>query len=490
MWYAETNYPQINADHRSLVVAFANLLQKFNTEIEPAELNLILTQDDPMVDWWSLAEYMGAVDIDEIAAEAVGSWPQSSNTIVKFRRMDTAQAGMVDHYCVVADASMGSIIDSLDGKIKHASLYGEVQGWTSYQEVMDEDDTSELEASALAKAAPKPGTVYTVLRGGETCWEIALKLNLPGMTGNDIATLNSFGEPGAKISEGTLVHLPVAIPQKEEEKELDIEVLPHALAMHVSLEGGTKKQSFGVHRKWKDITPTGPTYPQNTNLKIVAIAHVPIEEEGVEAAYYMDALALGDYADSGRVVHTIGFNHAHLSEGYVERVIVKPKEAEKPEVHVDQTELELPKEEPAAPMVNPDAWKTTQLPLNPHRVPVKYLNPEPVVVEDLEDKRKPRTIKAWSELMLYSTFEKNGVLYGRHIQSVESGNWLGVPMDKLISENELYNTNIPLEDRAAYNGRLTPLERYWYIPLSKSVSQYTRLKTYLGNKKQKEKEQK
>jgi hypothetical protein len=479
-WYTQNNYQQINADYRSLTIAYANLLKKLNKELSPPELFVMLTEKDPVLDWWSIVDYMDLLNISEVSEEE-GSWPPVDLAVIKFRRTDQAAAGPVDHYCLINDHSNGTIVDSLDGEIKHASVYGAVMGWASYT-VAEEDQWQELEAQALAVAKPRPGSMYTVLKGGETCWNIALKLNVPNMNGEDIAHHNEIENPSLKVAEGTKLHLPIAIPERDTKQIINIELYSKPREMHVSLADGTRKQSFGIHKKWSDILPTGPTYAENTNLKILGVAKVPIEEEGIEAAYFLDTISLGNYANSGLLAQTTGFNHSHLKDGYVEKVIIKPQE-DTPDPDPEPAPVEQQQLLPEPLEITTSQYKKTT-PLNPQRIPEQYTNPKAIIVEDVLDGRlKPRIFEPWTVFEIYGTFAYKGVLYGRHVQSVESGNWLGIPMDEIVSERELHKTNdISLIDKKNMGNSLTLKQRYLWLPTTQLLGRYTWLKIQLGQK--------
>lgn len=480
MAYAQTNFPEINPDKVSLIVAFSNLLARLGTEIEPTQLNLILTQDDPVIDWWTLQTYIDGLTLSEKSDEG---WPPTSNAIVRFTRMDIASAGPVDHYCLVADHRIHSIIDSLDGTIKSAATYGYPQGWASYALKGVEEDLED----PIGEIVKNPHRIYTVLRGGESGWEIARKLKIPADELKEHNDLDNFDV----IPAGTELHLPVIL-ETEQPRDITYKILEQPLEMHVEKEGGIRKWSFGNAKTFKDITPNGPNYPDGTNVTVVAVAEVPLtdDDQPVVAAYYLDRLALGNFAQTGRVQYTIGFNHSHLKEGFVDAPVVNPKPEVQAQLEAAEKALEaadegleaieeMPDEEPA-----PITWKSTYTSFNEDGEPLIYVANEALAVHDYDGDKPDRMLARGKGVKIAGTFWKDDVEIGRPY-GVTS--WYGIEMSKLALEDDpaLYNYDVPLVERAhvpSGGGHLTPVERYWYIPFAKSVSQYARLTDYFKNK--------
>lgn len=488
-WYSQQQGP-LDTEHDSLVVAFANLLQRFDIQIDPANLLNMLTPDDPMVDWWSVAEYVDNIDMGEV--DQNGGWPPHNNAIVRLRRIDEKQAGVVDHYCLVADQRVGSIIDSLDGKIKAAGVYGQPSGWASY--VLYEDEEPE-EIEEVEQ--PKPGTTYKVLRGGESVWDIARKLKVDGMSGKDLADHNSV-DPHQKVPEGTVLHLPIALPEKEPEKQVEFEFMDEPMLMHVAKPGGTTKFAFGHVKKWTDIKPASKKYQQNTNVEVVATALVPIHEDGSTAKYYMEATDIDP--ETEKVRWMTGFNHSHLVEGAVEAVKPAPKPELSNQLSIVEKALEEAQKEPEqlpepeidlAMQRNPDdQWKTSIMPLYTDKRAVSYIFNEDVEVHELAGVRGPKTIKAERGAQICCTIWKDGVEYALPTLHETTGLLFGIPMDKLRLEDDDFDfVSIKAEAKAERigAGHLTQIEQYWYVPLARVSAKYTKLKTMLNKQKIKEK---
>lgn len=326
---------------------------------------------------------------------------------------------------------------------------------------------------------------YTVLSGGESIYEVASKLGYPFeelMEHNDIQT------PDA-LPEGYELHLPYArvIP---EYKPIRYEILDKPRLMHVIEPDGIKKFSFAGIEKWEDLTVSGPTYPFNANVEVVAIAHVPIGLDS--AAYYMDALALGnDFEATGRPTYTVGFNHSQLADGYIEpeKKPIPPEREQRLKVLIQGDQDQPAPEIATMPTTEIDyqivenieewhKWLSTYVGFPDG--PVLYVAEEEMWVKDFMERRDDKLLKASQDVVVAGTFVKDDIEYGRPLGAVKNFLWYGIPMTNLISAEELYNTDIPLLDRVAIHGRLSASERYITVPLAKAISQTIRLKVYLS----------
>ena len=498
--FTKTN--QVKPVNASLYAASEYLLQRLGREYEASTLSQNLSDLEEGEDPWVVLTLVDP-KLRIVETGAFGTWPTRNNAIIRFRINDENNPGTeIDHYCIVADAGDHQVIDSATGVIKNGNVFGQPYDWAVYDmeavEETVEPDTFD------------PTRNYVVLSGGESAYQIAIKL---GINSADLIDHNELEDP-ANVPEGTILHLPVALPAKEVPAQTVIELLDRPKKMHVSKEGGTRKLAFGNAKTLGDISATGPTYAENTNVMILAVAHVPLTEEGqqVSAAYYMEALALGDYVHTGRVAWEIGFNHSHLEDGHVDKI--KPPVAVRPEIQEQLAKMELEqkitadalvegeqqhKPEPtleekiavmeadqlAHPERYPSLFKTTYKAFEDG--PVVYVADQDMVVHDLEGKRPTRMLPRLKGVKITGTFEKtdeegNIILYGRPLRGENSWHWYGIPMDLLTPEEELFNTPpttaAPLAARVANNGPFTLVERYVSIPLSKHLN-HPMLKKYV-----------
>lgn len=495
MIYKQVTYNEIPADYRSLVVSFSNLLEKVGSQhpSDPVQLYELLTSDDDMLDWWSLAEYVQDLDIKHVEPEE-NMWPESSVAIVKFKRLDEAAAGYIDHYCLVADHRVHAILDPLDGQIKLASVYGAPCGYAEYVTIQPDLELDKEEARILAEAGNnQPGTY--ILQNGENLWDAARKLNL---NVEDLIKLNEIEDP-RKVKAGSRIRLPIV--EVKEKKIVRYEVLDSPVPMHVSKSGGARKFSFGYADKWDDIQPTGRTHKENSNHNIVAIAHVELENENTTAAYYMDRVDLGNFTITGVPQFTTGFNHSHLSEGHVVPAIVTAPKLEAIEA-IDQAEIaaaamaedervatleiELPvtpELEPVPQPMVPD-YRETLIALKPDASPMTFMSDDNITVHEAERRRPARPLRKGQFINISYTFEKDGVLYGLPTGTEKNQFWYCIPMDSLTSEDKLFdfNNDSPLSERIAMRQELT-IQEQGVVLLSKFLSQGTRLRIWIKNRK-------
>lgn len=487
---------------KTLAIAASYLLRRLGDNVEPKELeeyfsHHVLTEDVTDVEIWeSLLDFNKHLHL--VDSGLYGTWPSSSNAIVKFQYQPPEQlyievnnikrANIVDHYCVMDNVDDKTIIDSADGTIKEHKIYGLPSGWAVYE--LEEAPAE----PAPAPKPPKPGTTYKVLSGGENAWQLAEKLKL-GINGQDLMDHN--GLDSSDIPGGTVLRLPIPLAATPEKPRILYDVLDSPRAMHVIRDEGTRKFAFGNVTDLKDLRLTGPTYRKDANVLIHAIAHVPIGDDTAE--FYMESAAVGDYKNTGNMAFTIGFNHSHLADGHVENVKPTPKpqiEAKLKEAEIAQQAAAAPApvENPAPPAdpevadkpINYDEWKTTFAPLNEAYQPKMYLFDEDMVVHDLDQRRPDVLAFKLKGVQIAGTFWKDGIQYGRPIRGKDSWHWYGIPMDKLTPEDELYDTSLPLEQRVGGRyGHLTTTERYVTVPLAKALAQRVRVKDLFDKIKQK-----
>jgi hypothetical protein len=501
-WYNEQDHHDLPRDDRSLVVAYANLLQRYEYGLPPAIVRNMLVADDPTIDFWSLPRVFDGFKLDEFSEGS--SWPPTNVAIVKQRRIDQEAAGFTDHYSLVADQRAKSIIDSLDGSIKSASEYGDIVAWASYE--YSPAPALEPEPEALIEGeipAPQGRLDTHVLAEGENVWDVARRYNIPAAL---LIAENELDDP-VHTPAGTELYLPPPPSRKETEKVIRYEVLTSPVAMHVSRAGGAKKWSFGRVEKWEDLYSTGRHYPEGTNLTIVAVAHVPIGED--TAAYYLDAVSLGDYVRTGLPRYTTGFNWQHLSEGHL-TAATAPEKPETPETPADdeevvmvavptaiveqvvadamqeddRLELKVVEPEPELPVKPAQAsWKDSFAFLNPEKHPEEYMFKEATLVREMDGRLKAKQVGKYDVVRIIGTFTKDNTLYGR---AAVRGYWYGIPMALLESENDVYDSSVDLPTRIAMRGHLTPAERRMVL-VAKTAAHYRRVLGWIRpNKTQKE----
>lgn len=352
-------------------------------------------------------------------------------------------------------------------------------------------------------AAPSIPTLVSVSKPGSTyIWvdgdQMALVAERLGFDRQELMEHNGIVNADM-IKPGDILHLPIARVVKKE-MPIVVHVLDEPLPMHVAKEGGCKKWSFGNMQSWEDAHSTG-FFPQYTNIEIVAVARVTLEDKNgtVETAgYYLDAIALGDYVSTGRLAWSIGFIHRDLAEGHIDKVAMLEAAArdadrklkdrilaqKRKTLHVtaaksyltgfDKTFVEKRLDDAIRDKSMMKFVETYQL-LNP-AVPCTAFLEEGVGevdaqgrrfvwVHDFATKRPDRKLVHDTDITIAGTFTYDGVLYGRPVMAAQNYVWYGIDMNLLESQAETYNDKVDAQTRK-HTDSLTWSERYFWIPIS------------------------
>lgn len=312
--------------------------------------------------------------------------------------------------------------------------------------------------SSFKPSKYKPGDSY-VWKAGDNIWQLAREMDVPV---ERLMAFNEIEDPH-ELEPGVTVYYPAATART---RVVEYELLPAPLPMHVSKPGGTRKYAFGNAKVWGDIGQTGPLYAHEANVNVLAVAHVPLMEdndEEITAAFYMDRLAIGDYANTGRVAWDIGFSHAHLAEGHVDKAIPLPR----PDIQEKVADAAVRRVMDVAPVIEvklePNSYKTSLKPLYEDRRIVPYLFNDDILVHELDGRRPSKAMFRNTGVNIQCTFEKDGVLYGRPYGSQY---WFGIPMDLVTPEDDIFSTEIDLPTKIATRKGLTTFERLIWIPFS------------------------
>lgn len=336
-------------------------------------------------------------------------------------------------------------------------------------------------------------------------YELARRMNTNADTLMHYNEIEDFSELEAGID----IYCPPLPHSAENKPKITYELLPEPRDMHIVKKGGAKKWAFGNVRTWEDFQSNG-FYPEHTNLQIVAIAHVPVEDEkNPEAAFYLDNLSLGDYAVSGRVRYTVGYRWKDLADGvYVPVQTAEPKEdklaAKKAFIEemlndynagagkamdIHPAPINTPQEEPEQDLIDrrladlyssgAQAFKASYQTLAPSIVCTAYIPDDVgevddngqafIWVKDFDNRRPNRKLYHLQKITITGTFEVDDIVVGRPEKSAHSGLWFGIPMDFLRPMDQVYNVGkVEAAERLA-KGRLTTLERYFWVPMAKFV---------------------
>lgn len=451
-WYAQQSYQDklgiikgnengTIAQYGCFLTAFCNLMRRFGKEIDPPSLNrLFADRDIYLVDtdgvrddlgWASIVAYDGSV---HVVTTGNAGWPNSSNAIVKFHYLNSHTNTWMDHFCLIADIGARTIVDSWDGVVKQ-SPYGNPVAYAIYEE---------MEAQPVSQPQPQTtpnGTEYTV-QPGDFLSTIADRFKVSYL---DIAEHNGIPAPYI-INPGEVLHIPInstaPIPTGP---VITYESFPAPAQMRISKDGGAEKWAFGNVKGWGDFVSTAHV-AQNTNFEAVGKAIVPVGND--TAAYYMDALAFGDFATSGKVANTVGFSWADVADGFY----TPPAPPAPVAVAVALPPVDpLPPTTPAieipptpAVMSGPNAYKTTYSKFGAG-VQTYYAR-RSMMVHEFDNQRPDRQLLENQRVDIDGTFIQEDLLYGRPAAAAKNGFWFGIPMTNLRTEDELLKDVLTLTD--------------------------------------------
>jgi hypothetical protein len=187
MSYGQKNYLEIqgiSGKYRisqigCFITAFANLLDRFGRGVgSPIEVNRILRDGNYYVDVDDgIRDDVGYSTVSRInpniAISRTGKGlPPSNNCIVKF----TGLSGFGTHFCLVADAAQGLIVDSWDGVVKHWSTYKDPDEWAEYVDNTPAPTPPPAPAPAV-EASQQPEVINITVQAG---WGITHVLKAAG----------------------------------------------------------------------------------------------------------------------------------------------------------------------------------------------------------------------------------------------------------------------------------------------------------------------
>lgn len=479
-WHTTADYQDIAADNRSVAVAVANLFEKLDVPYDQEQLRE--------------APFRATDGRLHVTDTGDSGWPQTNNALVKLRRIDESVGGVVDHWCLVADPVAHSVIDSTDGYIRSAAQYGEPLAWVSFEKATPAPEPAEPEVDDDTEP-PKPGMTYIWVKY-DNIWEVARRLNFRPL---ELLEHNGIDDPRT-IRPGAVLHLPE--PRlAASDPEPRIEVLDKPRVMHVVAPGGTRKWLFGRARTRAEVGPTGPRVREGEPVTILAIAYVPLAGDQLTLTFYIDPVAFGDYATTGRLRYTIGFDPEDLADGIAEKKPELPaKTPPRMAATMEQISERLdilnrpPEETPAAavvphpllrparvvndvaPHISTSASKATLHPLYDDRRIVRFVAMEALDVHELDERRNPVHVDKYGLIDAQLGFYIDNDEYVLPLDHRDTGLWYYIRRDQLTPEAELYNPDLNPEELTPeiIRHRLTPVQRYWWVPLAMVLSWYQR----------------
>lgn len=499
-WYGQKNYNDMMgggnggkpaAYHISqtgcFVTAFCNLLERYGKDIDPPSLNRLFTQrgiyidvDDGVKDdlgWSSITAYDGQVHV--IRTGGAG-WPTSANAIVKFAYKSPKSGAATTHFCLVADPIQHTIVDSWDGIVRTPGYYGQPVAWAEYENVVPEPVIvpSPPPAAQVPASTATNGAIITLAKG-DTITALALRY---GVSAQEVLDHNGLSWAQAReLPVGYQIRLPLAKAPTPATSGYKIELLPQPKIFHVTKAGGAQKWGFGNVKTWSDFVPNGTT-PEHTNISIMAVATVIIGKES--AAYYMDSVNVGDYATTGRVASTVGYNWADVTEGAYEAPPA-PAEMPAPAAPPEPTppQVDVPPVQPGPETQSPNSYKATY---SPFPKPMLYLvrnAPNGVLsCPEFDGRRPDHNLKDNTPVSISGTFTKGQKLYGRPTGAKKAGYWFGVDMDYLVSQEEVFNTTVTTAEKKVMGYPMKFSERL-FDAWSQAAALFTKLEAMLAKNK-------
>lgn len=496
MWFGQKNYadklgtgPYRIADAGCFLTAFCNLEQKFGKEIDPPSLNRLFiergiylaspedgagSRDD--LGWNSITAYDGQIHPVSINNSAQGAWPSTNNAIVKFAYTSPKTSHPMTHFCLVADPHAQTIVDSWDGIIRSPGYYGQPVAWAEYAETVPQPVV--VPPPAPGKSTAISGQIIK-LQKGDTISAIAVRY---GLSTADLLNHNGLSWADARtLPVGFELRLPINNPAPAVETGYTIEALDAPRPMHVSNPKGATKWGFANVKAWTDLASNG-TVAANTNVDIYGIATVLIGK--TTAAYYLDKLAFGDYkTNGGHLTNAIGYNWSDLADGHYTAPQPAP-EAAKPvpaappiprapaPVPPPQPDVKPAPPQADAPATNPNEYKATY---KAFPEPKNFVLLNTLMAKEFDGRRNDKQVLKNQAVPIAGTFIHGQTLYGRPHGAVVAGSWFGIPMDQMISEDDLYNTQVALPEKVAMHYVLSNKEKI-VVALSRflaSIHKYT-----------------
>jgi len=459
MSYAQIKFPQkLGTGPKAVSIAaagcfvtsFSNLLLRFGITKDPAALNqyfidhgTYITEADGTKDLLAFSSITAFDSNIRITAQGKGS-PTDDNSIVKF-----VYDGGKTHFCLVASAGMGTIVDSWDGVTKSWNAYGGPVAYATY-----------------TNAAAKPGTTakaqarYAVVETYPNGKQVRLNKQPTHLWGMNYTFSYMVDHPVETHNEGEIWTVTNRVRHEDgmdyyrREGQIDgfnvvdcddytapappppaPPVEPPAPSapkiytqntvagitytafngdpkpMYITKVGGAEKWSFKDVTNWRQFVSTGH-FDYGTQVFIVGSALHPIPPNG--AMYYMVDADFGDFKRSGTVTNQCGFNRVDLSESKppalpVMAPVVAPVSVPTPVVAAAP--------EPPAPAA-PINWKDSYRPFDR---PQHYISTRSLIVSDLSgmqsdlplQKYEPGNGSEHGMVSAYGTVTKDGIDYYR-----------------------------------------------------------------------------
>lgn len=421
MAYGQKNYLEIqgiNGKYRisqigCFLVSFSNLLERFGKGITPLELNksfkdksVYIDVDDGIKDdlaWTSISKHNPNI---VVTATGIGK-PTNNNSIVKFSGL---QSTFGTHFCLVADAEAGTIIDSWDGKVKSWNTYGGPKSWASYI------DTTPVSNPGPVVSVATPNTI--VVQKG---WGISHVAKAAGYADfadasrwNYIAQLNGHADHSTfKLSPNQVVKIkgdvvvPVAVPQPAPAvvtpEVVNVTIQAGWGVSHALKAVGYNKQQWENPLEWSRTAELNGYKPNEFRLKpnqVIKVYKTPLSIE-VPAQVTVASPTPTVVTPAPEAVQPVA-------------PVVPPKEESEVKIEVK---------------VNPSNPKAYQESVE--GIKRVYIATTSVIVKDMDGLHMDRQLVKGQKVNGAQIFEKAGQQYVRTQRSVDEGIWYGIPLESL-----------------------------------------------------------
>lgn len=473
--YAQTSYTQrlgnsefSIADTGSLLIAFANLLERYGNGIDPSALNdffnehgTFIAGDDGLANLLSYGSISAYNNQVSVIKHDLDSWPTSNDAIVRFQRINPSNGQAVSHYCLVSSCNDKTIVDSYDGQVKD-NPYGIPASWVVYAchevQPLTVPFPTDVQPFTVEEIDPRNETLQNntfIWDLKQSCWPSMVNSPIAvapiGTTFQAVAVAHHiFGDFYMSSIDSTQgyavedcqalsVMKPLSIPivaRLYTENTVDgihYKAFDQPKQMWV-VTNECHKLSFSdiiTHRDFKAISDA--TYGQE--VFVVGKAQHPVPPNGKE--FYMVTADFGDFKKTGKVVNLAGYAVADLRHNRPAPKPVLPvveQIAYEPEEDVTQTSEE-------------SEWHNSW---TPYEIPVKYMALEAYEVKNLDNLERKGIIlpKDWN-IVISGTFIKDGILYGRPRDAVTAQKFYGIPLneDLIRRHDQIFSTVTTVEER-------------------------------------------
>lgn len=467
--YAQINYsqklgtgPYTIAEAGCFLTAFCNLLARFGSPIDPPSLNNYFIQHGKYGDvdgdhtlddlaYGTVTTYDGQITTVGINNSAGGVWPDSNDAIVKFHYQSKSKPllangkpNMINHFCLVADHTARTIMDSWDGTIKK-SPYGNPVAWAKYERHVPQ---------VVSPPAPADKPAYSI----ETIPQRSVQLKLD----TKLWDLNQRTWPG-------LVNSPIRAAAKGDIFTTSA-IAHHVLGGSYYMQDAATAQGFNVV-DCQVYTPPAPSKPPSAPISAPSsetydvIREIPgyvTSNQAInnDAAGRRTTIAPGTYFVFNKRLPAINVTQAPGKPGSwinpADNVEAPPEPPALDVAIVEPEPVVVPEPEvPPTPVVAD--YQSTYKPFgdgNGMVSPVKYVAMRDYSVADVAGENNPVPLHMYDIILIAGTFTNNGVNLARPEAAAKVNKWYALPFSDdngaiIRPYTEVFNGQTSVQERQA-----------------------------------------